>query len=470
VLGDLGLSRRNGASSGTTTIRGTPSYMAPETIGKPFLGDPKDADPFSADMWCLGETIARALTGRSTFTDDDQLLEYQSRRVDFPDGHLLRSMASIDALNFVRSLMEVDPKQRPTAAQALNHSWIKASLAPQLAAINSVPESKTRSKIVIRNADGEIVDFNDPKFSKPDQATQASAQWTQTTPIHSYDDRVPLVAYNVANVLSQQDLLGQRSPGTTVGLTKETSTSNKALMSIPSSKRDSSLNQVEHELLDSFKAFSAAEKLRMSNRQNNIGRNDKEAQLNDFKKFSQSLRLRTPIPIDILPFLSNDEEKQRRLEASAKQEALIHELEDRKQDDKTPKVPPEDSIFRPKYTPPSWRQLYGDAALPPSINANSRPPPLALRPPLVPASSSAVPPDRWRPQPQIKAVSEIQKPVNKVVQPYGAKRWEDAVRLQELNAQSLFQPAKVEERDPGTGDTSGAPKTGKKNKKKNKRE
>ena len=75
VLGDLGLSRRSGTSSGTTTVRGTPSFMALETIGKPFMGNPKDADPYSANMWCLGETISYAITGHHTFSDD-HLLQY----------------------------------------------------------------------------------------------------------------------------------------------------------------------------------------------------------------------------------------------------------------------------------------------------------------------------------------------------------------------------------------------------------
>jgi hypothetical protein len=448
--------------------------MAPETIGKPFLGDPKDADPFSADMWCLGETIARALTGKSTFKDNDQLLEYQAGRVEFPDGSLVRLMASSDALNFIRCLMEVEPEQRPSAAQALNHSWIKVNIAPHPVATTSVPESRAMSPVVIRNADGEIVDFNDPKFLKPDQATQASAQWTQTTPIYSDDNEGPSATQTISSIASQQESIGQSSPGTTVALTEEMSIPDHAHISIPSGKRESVQKSIERELLDSFEIFRSAEKLRMSERQRTFARENKAVKLNDLKKFAMSFKLHTPIPNDLLPVLSKDEEKQRRLEASARQQALIHELgdgkEDGKKDDKTPRVLQEAAISRPKYTPPSQRQLYGNAALPPSINANLRPPPPALRPPLVPASSSAAPPNQWRPQPQVRAVSEIQRPVSKVVQPSGAKRWEEAVRLQELNAQSLLQPAKVEERGSGMGDMASAPKSGKKNKKKSKRE
>jgi serine/threonine protein kinase len=94
VLADLGLSRRPGDSSGTTTVRGTPDFMAPETIGKPFNGHPKYANPFSANMWCLGETISYALTGHGTFRDNEHLLQYQAYLVTFPDGRL-REKASV---------------------------------------------------------------------------------------------------------------------------------------------------------------------------------------------------------------------------------------------------------------------------------------------------------------------------------------------------------------------------------------
>ncbi|XP_014557567.1 hypothetical protein COCVIDRAFT_60073, partial [Bipolaris victoriae FI3] len=124
VLGDLGLSRHGDLSSGSTTIRGTPSYMAPETIGAPFLGRPNDADPFRADMWCLGETIAYALTGQNTFSGSKQLLSYQRHSILFPDSALKQSSASVDAIDFVRSLLQADPLRRPTASQALHHPWI----------------------------------------------------------------------------------------------------------------------------------------------------------------------------------------------------------------------------------------------------------------------------------------------------------------------------------------------------------
>ncbi|KAL1612534.1 poly(A)-binding protein binding protein [Paraconiothyrium brasiliense] len=67
---------------------------------------------------------------------------------------------------------------------------------------------------------------------------------------------------------------------------------------------------VEHEVLDSFKQFSAAEKLRMSERQRTIQRESKAVKLNDLKKFSQNFKLNTPVPSDLVPILAKDEAKQ----------------------------------------------------------------------------------------------------------------------------------------------------------------
>lgn len=218
MLGDLGLSRRSGASSGTTTIRGTPSFMAPETIGKPFLGDPKNADPFSADMWCLGETIARALTGQGTFSDNDHLFDYQERRVGFPDDALRLSLASADALNFVRSLMKVEPKERPTAAQALHHPWLRTNHTPNTAATSRVPNSVTESRAIIQDFGGKIDGLHSRELSTPDQTTH-SAQWTRTIPIRSDDRKSPSALQSVAGTPTAKKLAGQSTPITGLDLT-----------------------------------------------------------------------------------------------------------------------------------------------------------------------------------------------------------------------------------------------------------
>ncbi|KAF2846317.1 PAB1 binding protein-like protein [Plenodomus tracheiphilus IPT5] len=78
---------------------------------------------------------------------------------------------------------------------------------------------------------------------------------------------------------------------------------------------------VEHDLLDSFKQFSAAEKLRMSERQRAFARENKAVKLNDLKKFAQNFKLSTPVPSDLVPILAKDETKQQAIVEKALKQA-----------------------------------------------------------------------------------------------------------------------------------------------------
>ncbi|KAF2809728.1 uncharacterized protein BDZ99DRAFT_388593 [Mytilinidion resinicola] len=76
---------------------------------------------------------------------------------------------------------------------------------------------------------------------------------------------------------------------------------------------DNATANVEHDLLDSFKQFSATEKLRVQERQRSMARESKAVKLNDLKKFSQNFKLNTPVPTDLVPILAKDEGKQKHI-------------------------------------------------------------------------------------------------------------------------------------------------------------
>jgi serine/threonine protein kinase len=471
VLGDLGLSRRSGASSGTTTIHGTPSFMAPETIGKPFMGLPRDANSFSADMWCLGESIACALTGQPTFSDSEHLLRYQNHEASFPDNVLKNLSVSVDAIDFIRSLMEAEPLRRLTAEQALNHPWIMVDHVSNTHTSDTavaIAASSTRSntQVFMETSNGELVAPEKRKLYTHDQTTQASAQWTQTMPMLSEDTQAsatwtktvadPALSRNSPDLLDHPTVR-QRSTEDTTAQAKEVPASSQPAGSASSNKAESSLSQsdrklevegkqlpfsiLEHDLLDSFKA---AGKLRMSERQRTLAHENKTKRIADLKKFGQNFRLRTPVPSDLIPILSNNEDKQRQIEASSRQRASTNDLETAEKQDSTPTALQKEQNSAPitaKKT--SQRQLYGNAALPPAPSPGARPPPAALRPPPARTSNSALSSSRPRPQPQTKALSETQTQTRKAVQTANPSRWEEAVRRQEANAQSLFQPSKA---------------------------
>lgn len=123
-LGDLGLSKRAEATAGSTTVRATPGFVPPEILGFSTGQDPKRADPFPADMWCLAETIFQALTNRGTFDTYGTLMRYVVGGVGFPIDALAEVKMSDQGIEFIQHLMAPSPLDRPSPEEAIKHTWI----------------------------------------------------------------------------------------------------------------------------------------------------------------------------------------------------------------------------------------------------------------------------------------------------------------------------------------------------------
>ncbi|KAI1861843.1 hypothetical protein JX265_009346 [Neoarthrinium moseri] len=122
---DMGLSKRiEGVIGSSTTVKGTPGFLAPELLG---FGDsdPKKADPYAVDIWCLGEMTYRMLCGKGTFASYGQVREYQLATRPFPVEPLYQIEASQASISFTTSAMKAEPRSRFDAHQAFNHDWLK---------------------------------------------------------------------------------------------------------------------------------------------------------------------------------------------------------------------------------------------------------------------------------------------------------------------------------------------------------
>ncbi|EMD65666.1 hypothetical protein COCSADRAFT_189427 [Bipolaris sorokiniana ND90Pr] len=219
----------------------------------PFLGRPNDADPFRVDIWCLGETIACGLTGQT----------------------------SVDAIDFVRSLLQADPLRRPTAAQALNHPWIKGNRALQ---------SQTR-KDLTGSTTNRTENASNQEFTTVDRITEASAQWTQTVPMRVNETNTqpgssmrtaapPIVIPN----LSDRPTVPQRTSA------RETARGDLPKQMYPTT--------------DDIRLFEQAQRPLVSGR-TKIKRSQK------FENFSKEFLIANPIP-------AHNEEKQRQIEGAQK--------------------------------------------------------------------------------------------------------------------------------------------------------
>jgi len=124
---------------------GTPAYMAPEMVNcRPYTS--------KIDVWSVGACAFEMLTGQAPFGGSgravrqsiyDRVIAYEGlenlRSTLSAGGSWLWSFRSAECHDFVNTLLCVDPTERPTAADALEHSWLQRhrvdqpQLTPQIA-------------------------------------------------------------------------------------------------------------------------------------------------------------------------------------------------------------------------------------------------------------------------------------------------------------------------------------------------
>ncbi|KAF8077152.1 hypothetical protein N665_1059s0001 [Sinapis alba] len=121
-LADFGLAKVSKLND-IKSCRGTPFWMAPEVI------DLKRTDGYgsSADMWSLGCTVLEMLTRMIPYSDLEPFQAlYKIGKGELPD---IPDTLSLDARDFIIKCLRVNPEERPTAAELLNHPFVKRPLS-----------------------------------------------------------------------------------------------------------------------------------------------------------------------------------------------------------------------------------------------------------------------------------------------------------------------------------------------------
>ncbi|KAL1412736.1 Calcium/calmodulin-dependent protein kinase type I [Vanrija albida] len=147
MLADFGLSKVLDEEhfSILTTTCGTPGYMAPEIFRKAGHGKP-------VDIWAIGVITYFLLCGYTPFDRDSQYEEMQAicnGDYKFAPPEYWAGVSET-ARDFVRACLTIDPTNRPTAAQLLQHKWLRADAPPFVAdptsesgqAVNLLPTVK----------------------------------------------------------------------------------------------------------------------------------------------------------------------------------------------------------------------------------------------------------------------------------------------------------------------------------------
>eukprot|EP00427_Karlodinium_veneficum_P026167 CAMPEP_0169214206 /NCGR_PEP_ID=MMETSP1016-20121227/17219_1 /TAXON_ID=342587 /ORGANISM="Karlodinium micrum, Strain CCMP2283" /LENGTH=521 /DNA_ID=CAMNT_0009291987 /DNA_START=46 /DNA_END=1611 /DNA_ORIENTATION=+ len=115
---DFGLACKFSADQVLTTKAGTPYYVAPQVLAGKY--------DQSSDLWSLGVIMYVVLCGYPPFygeTDADVLAKVRLGNFSFNAADWKN--ISEDAKNLIRMLLKMNPKDRYTAEQALNHVWVR---------------------------------------------------------------------------------------------------------------------------------------------------------------------------------------------------------------------------------------------------------------------------------------------------------------------------------------------------------
>lgn len=145
-IADFGVSKRE-IDTQLRTHCGTPEYRAPEQHGfLPRELTARKSYTNAADLWALGCLVHEILTSEIPFLyrevdfgtivsgleleetaqalDQTLLYEYCYGISEFPTASLDKSVIGKEGIDFVKRLLVVDPKCRPSASDALKSPWL----------------------------------------------------------------------------------------------------------------------------------------------------------------------------------------------------------------------------------------------------------------------------------------------------------------------------------------------------------
>mmetsp|Transcript_1073 Transcript_1073/g.2142 ORF Transcript_1073/g.2142 Transcript_1073/m.2142 type:complete len:392 (-) Transcript_1073:156-1331(-) len=142
---DFGLSRKHygGQEPPMTSVVGTPYYIAPEVLRKKY--------DKSCDLWSVGVIAYILLCGYPPFNgaNNDQTHRRVLRgRYYFPAEDW--KDVSIEAMDFIHRMLQMDPRKRMTVEQALNHPWITRHINNDAAMSDDDRQEKSSIEVVFK--------------------------------------------------------------------------------------------------------------------------------------------------------------------------------------------------------------------------------------------------------------------------------------------------------------------------------
>lgn len=133
---DFGLARKHDEDFEVpmTAIVGTPYYIAPEVLRKKYNK--------SCDLWSVGVIAYILICGYPPFNGGNNEETHRAilrGRYHFPSKEW--KGVSNEARDFIRRLLQTDPRKRMTVGQALNHPWIVRHNNASVVMSDDVPDN-----------------------------------------------------------------------------------------------------------------------------------------------------------------------------------------------------------------------------------------------------------------------------------------------------------------------------------------
>ncbi|KAH9751984.1 protein kinase domain-containing protein [Citrus sinensis] len=119
-LADFGLAKAT-TMNDVKSCKGTPFWMAPEVVNLKNRGY-----GLTADIWSLGCTVLEMLTRQPPYSHLEGMQALF--RIGKGEPPLVPNSLSRDARDFILKCLQVNPNDRPTAAQLMEHPFVKRPL------------------------------------------------------------------------------------------------------------------------------------------------------------------------------------------------------------------------------------------------------------------------------------------------------------------------------------------------------